>query len=245
MAAATHRGPPKDDMPCLYCGEPKPKTDEHVVQKGLGGGAVLKHVVCGDCNTKVFSPLDKVLIQTVQELLCLQHPDLASGRTAFRWDFHYQYDEENGCWSTLRLDGAFRPRQMDQISIFPDGRVVVFLDPEQPGTPQARVDRLKEELAAPGALKLTRRIVAGKSPPVERAFIRSAANTYVLRGATETDIDDLQRIVEAGVFKTIREAEPVHSGRERPTVEGTITVDPFALQRACAKTPSPDPLRVT
>ncbi|MDR3489784.1 MAG: hypothetical protein P4M05_33460 [Bradyrhizobium sp.] len=46
---------------CIYCDKKNVFTDEHVVSAGLGGDDpawMLKDCVCGNCNTKVFSPLE-------------------------------------------------------------------------------------------------------------------------------------------------------------------------------------------
>ena len=45
---------------CIYCGEQKPFTAEHVVSAGIGGDDpdwMLTDCICSDCNTKVFAPL--------------------------------------------------------------------------------------------------------------------------------------------------------------------------------------------
>lgn len=46
---------------CIYCGLARPFTDEHVFPAGLGGDDrrfLLKDLVCGQCNTGVFSKLE-------------------------------------------------------------------------------------------------------------------------------------------------------------------------------------------
>lgn len=51
---------------CIYCDEVKPFTREHVFPAGMGGDDpkyVLEDLVCGDCNTKVFSPLELQLMR--------------------------------------------------------------------------------------------------------------------------------------------------------------------------------------
>lgn len=48
-------------MTCIYCPSVGPYTDEHVVPAGMGGDDgrwLLKDVVCGVCNTDVFSPME-------------------------------------------------------------------------------------------------------------------------------------------------------------------------------------------
>jgi len=47
--------------PCIYCNEVRPFTNEHVFPAGLGGDDsryLLKDLVCGYCNTDVFSKLE-------------------------------------------------------------------------------------------------------------------------------------------------------------------------------------------
>jgi hypothetical protein len=48
-------------MTCIYCGSAGPFTDEHVIPAGVGGDDkawLLKGLVCGTCNTQVFSKLE-------------------------------------------------------------------------------------------------------------------------------------------------------------------------------------------
>lgn len=47
--------------PCIYCNTVRPFTDEHMFPKGLGGDDrrfMLREMVCGRCNTDVFSKLE-------------------------------------------------------------------------------------------------------------------------------------------------------------------------------------------
>lgn len=51
---------------CVYCGEVRPFTEEHVFPAGLGGDDsrfMLVGLVCGDCNTRVFGPLERELMR--------------------------------------------------------------------------------------------------------------------------------------------------------------------------------------
>lgn len=46
---------------CIYCNQERPFTDEHVFPAGLGGDDrrfLLKDLVCGHCNTEVFSKME-------------------------------------------------------------------------------------------------------------------------------------------------------------------------------------------
>jgi hypothetical protein len=52
---------------CIYYNEQKPFTSEHVVSVGIGGDDpnwLLTDCVCGDCNTKVFAPLEQKVFRT-------------------------------------------------------------------------------------------------------------------------------------------------------------------------------------
>lgn len=54
------------DARCIYCYGPGPFTSEHVIPAGLGADDkrfVLKNIVCKDCNTKVFSPLELAFLR--------------------------------------------------------------------------------------------------------------------------------------------------------------------------------------
>lgn len=51
---------------CIYCDEARPFTAEHMFPAGLGGDDsrfILHDLVCGHCNTKVFSPLETQLMR--------------------------------------------------------------------------------------------------------------------------------------------------------------------------------------
>lgn len=51
---------------CVYCGGPGPFTDEHMFPAGLGGddkNFLLRDLVCGVCNTEVFSPLESEFLR--------------------------------------------------------------------------------------------------------------------------------------------------------------------------------------
>ncbi|XVO87787.1 hypothetical protein ACQ9Y2_01545 [Pseudomonas palleroniana] len=51
---------------CAYCSNTGPFTDEHVFPAGMGGddkNYILVNIVCADCNTKKFSPLELSLMR--------------------------------------------------------------------------------------------------------------------------------------------------------------------------------------
>jgi hypothetical protein len=51
---------------CIYCGSEGPFTDEHMISAGLGGDDdvfVLRNCVCSDCNTIIFSPLEREMLR--------------------------------------------------------------------------------------------------------------------------------------------------------------------------------------
>ncbi|CAH2894714.1 MAG: hypothetical protein PCALPYG88_1036 [uncultured Paraburkholderia sp.] len=52
---------------CVYCKSNGPFSDEHLIPAGLGGDDrrfLLKGLVCADCNTKVFSPLEAAFLRS-------------------------------------------------------------------------------------------------------------------------------------------------------------------------------------
>lgn len=51
-----------EDILCIYCGQVRPPSDEHVVQKALGGNLITK-LVCRACNTG-FSSIDQRLAES-------------------------------------------------------------------------------------------------------------------------------------------------------------------------------------
>lgn len=227
-----------DDVPCLYCEERKPKTDEHVVQEGLGGGVTLKDLVCGDCNTKVFSGPDGKLIRYIRELACRSHPDVASKRSALAWHPGLYFDDELDAWVSVKM-GDFSP--FDQL-ILPEERgtgpfdTKIVLDPGIPGDPLDRVARMMGELGHPESLSLKSWVADGHTPPVQPAVIRSGRNSYMLRGASEPAVEAIRAEVEAGRFRTFTNNDQPKRGKtENPTLNSNFNMPLGAIAQALAK----------
>lgn len=54
-------------LACVYCKSNGPFSDEHLIPAGLGGDDrrfLLKDLVCADCNTRVFSPLEAAFLRS-------------------------------------------------------------------------------------------------------------------------------------------------------------------------------------
>ncbi len=110
---------------CIYCGGPGPFTDEHVVSAGLGGddnGWLLKDLVCGVCNTDVFSKLEtKFLRSSGPALARLFLQDKGRGRgskastPSIDAELTYFHEPNSGTLLVARLIAGGRPITLPQI----------------------------------------------------------------------------------------------------------------------------------
>jgi hypothetical protein len=60
----------EDVSGCIYCGEVRPFSDEHVFCAGLGGDdktCMLRKLVCSVCNAEIFSPLEAAFMRSSPE----------------------------------------------------------------------------------------------------------------------------------------------------------------------------------
>lgn len=91
---------------CIYCGSQGPFTAEHVVSAGLGGDDnawLLKELVCGACNTGVFSKLETKFLRSsgvAWARLFLQEKGRGSGKKASKpgvdADLTYFHERSSG-----------------------------------------------------------------------------------------------------------------------------------------------------
>lgn len=122
-------------MTCIYCPSAGPYTDEHVIPAGMGGddsGWLLKDVVCGSCNTVVFSPLEtKVMRASPLSIarLFLQSRTRKRGKKTSGPSIHapisYFDDPQSGLLLEQELGGGGQSRVWPQINFVPPERMVV------------------------------------------------------------------------------------------------------------------------
>ncbi|MGJ7573611.1 HNH endonuclease [Variovorax sp. RB2P76] len=153
---------------CIYCGKTKPFTDEHVFPAGMGGddpNYILRNLVCGGCNTNVFSPLEAQLMRNSPYALARLHQQPTSrvrgnksGPPEFAHDRCEMVDED-GHVSEAQLVVGGKPMTLSQIQIL-DGQVRLE------GNDDVRITAFLAEL--PTLLGNTARVIV-KIPAAEGA----------------------------------------------------------------------------
>lgn len=128
---------------CMYCGERKKFTAEHVVSAGLGGDDpdwMLTDCVCGDCNTKIFSPLElKAFRSSPLALSRIFLQPSTRGRTGkasaptIQPRASYYQEPQSGILLEQVMQAGGKPVVLPQILILPDSQVICSLPDEAAG----------------------------------------------------------------------------------------------------------------
>ena len=110
---------------CIYCGSPGPFTAEHVVSAGLGGDDnawLLDDLVCGVCNTDIFSKLETKFLRSSAAAwarLFLQEKGRGSGSKASKpsvdADLTYFHEPASGRLLVARWGSGGQPITLPQI----------------------------------------------------------------------------------------------------------------------------------
>jgi hypothetical protein len=110
---------------CLYCGSLGPFTAEHVVSAGLGGDDnawLLDDLVCGVCNTNIFSKLEAKFLRSSAAAwarLFLQEKGRGSGSKASKpsvdADLTYFHEPSSGRLLVARWSSGGQPLTLPQI----------------------------------------------------------------------------------------------------------------------------------
>ncbi|MEA3063901.1 MAG: hypothetical protein QOJ27_329 [Sphingomonadales bacterium] len=122
-------------MTCIYCPSTGPFTDEHVVPAGLGGDDkdwLLKDVVCGVCNTTIFSPLETKVMRSsplaIARLFLQSRSRNRGGKTtapSIQAPVSYFDDAETGLLLEQELRGRGQPTVFPQVIVVPPNQVTV------------------------------------------------------------------------------------------------------------------------
>ncbi|HMJ13642.1 MAG TPA: HNH endonuclease [Polyangiaceae bacterium] len=224
--------------PCLYCRDKaRPKTAEHIMQRGLGGRACLHDEVCDECNSKTLSRVDGFLVRAVHDLYCRRHSDVTKSRNPLRGNHVVHRDERHSVWLSVRLDERMRLRIPDQLISRGgyDWHMSVGDDStEDIATP---VRRITDELRAVAVDNLSIVVVGDCEPPVEPALVRSGPGCFVVRAATREIAESLkQRVLERKIFSTEpRTTLEPQSTISDPLVHVRMHIEERAICRALAK----------
>lgn len=122
-------------MTCIYCPSTGPFTDEHVIPAGLGGDDknwLLKSIVCGDCNTMVFSPLEVKVMRSsplaIARLFLQSRSRNRGGKTtapSIQAPVSYFDDPETGLLLEQELRSGGKPTIFPQVIVAPPNQVTV------------------------------------------------------------------------------------------------------------------------
>lgn len=233
---------PKYQYPCLFCGtENGERNTEHIIQKGFGSNWTLPDDVCCQCNTNLFSPLDKKLLDFVKNLVYWDHPDVQRQKTIVQLGYSLFYEEQTGIWLSIRIDENNQPKPilLSQI-IFLNGidSHEFRIELEDKSDWQARIDQIVKEVSSPSSLNLKEQIIDGLFPPVQPALIRSAENKYLIIAATSEDAEGVRQQVSSSnlsrslVSGTYNKPKSISS---QPNVLLRFNYDLEAIERALAK----------
>lgn len=139
-------------MTCIYCASTGPFTDEHVVPAGLGGDDknwLLQDVVCGVCNTTVFSPLEIKVMRSsplaIARLFFQSRSRNRGGKTtapSIQAPVSYFDDPETGLLLEQELRSKGQPTIFPQVIVVPPNQVTVTA----PDVPAA--NKLVDELSS-------------------------------------------------------------------------------------------------
>lgn len=233
--------------PCLFCGdEYRDRTDEHVLQRGFGSNWTLPKDVCTTCNTEIFSPLDKALIEFAHEFVYASDPDVSTSRGLLQAGQSLIYDKDSGAWLSVRVDQRGYLIVLPQIVLLENGNIHIQLDSQSKTQPDLQFEQIRQELKNPAQLKLTQRLSArcdefkhrsSFAPPVQPALIRSAKNTYCLQASSSEGIEELRQFLFSGALDGVLSTAPapVRSQKALPMVEQNIVMNLENINRALAK----------
>lgn len=106
---------------CLYCGEHQPHSDEHILQKGLGGNLTFKHV-CRSCNSS-FSSIDQAL--TDYSIVALSRLiETPSSKKVKLASSELIYDPDLDLWKEVTLANRLAVQVLPQLH-YRKGQVVL------------------------------------------------------------------------------------------------------------------------
>jgi hypothetical protein len=229
------------EFPCLYCGDrERPRTAEHVLQKGFDAEMTLPDDVCTVCNTAVFSPLDGDLIRYVRTIAYCDHPDVKSTQTFLQEGHPLVF--QDGVWISVRVEKSTRWVILPQIVFLGGGRLQLSLDTSAgKDAALALLANMQRELAQPSTLNPLKRSIIDNLPAesmvVQPALIRSAPRKYCIRAHTREAADQVAADVATGRLLANLTALSAADDRtcERPGVLATLSVNFDHIERAVAK----------
>ncbi len=217
---------------CVYCGEQRPSSREHVLQRALGGNFTTR-VVCTDCNGG-FSSIDQALAE--DSLVALTRVGLTP-REAFSARLggdHFTPDTGTGIWMDSRVTNRMHTEVLPQIHLRGPHLSVTGSDHEGIARLVVMIDRR----IASGTLSNTH----FKIGPAERCstarIVTHRKNDLYVRATSEEAAKQLLHVLSANweAFKTQFEAPAETSMRTATQVNLSVNVCLDDNYRAVAKT---------
>jgi hypothetical protein len=194
--------------------------------------------VCAKCNTQVFSPLDDELTRYVRTYAYWDESDIQRSRTMLQ-DGHSLWLTDEGIWISVRVDKSVKPIMCTQIIFLGEDQLHVTMDASRPTDYESVIDTLRMELSQPANLsvkKLKLDSPGDGRPAIQQALIRSARDTYLIRGTSEEALAQVERTIQSGTL--LSQVKRVGAPQQRSTqiqVENRIKLNFGSISRALAK----------
>lgn len=106
---------------CLYCGERRPHSDEHILQKSLGGNLTFKNV-CKLCNES-FSAIDQALSDN-SEVALSRLIETPTSKKVKRSSSELIYDPQSALWKEVSVGNQLSVEVLPQLH-YRQGRVIL------------------------------------------------------------------------------------------------------------------------
>lgn len=211
--------------PCIYCrSDTTHRTKEHVLQAGFGGAVTLPYEVCADCNA-AFSAPDKAL---------MHHVDLFGGRRLRGLGgLGFLEDADAGVSVTVfvRLDDERNiVRLPPQVYRHPDGTWRFI------GADEAGLAGLLRDVVQPAvSVDVRAETDADDSLPIPLTIVRTAPNTFVVRGTDAEEIASIAAQLRTSGMRLDYQGEPTASASYQPKIRANSSFPVGEVSRALAK----------
>jgi len=184
-----------DLVRCIYCGQERPPSDEHVVQRALGGDLTTK-LVCKDCNTG-FSTIDQSLAEF--SILSLQRVGNAD-REAFPAYLggNQLRIAPDGSWEEIRVTNRFQTVILPQIHLVGSedgGKKQVAFRGSDPDEMKKLIALVGKKIASGTLGKVHMKVGDGPDSRNPRIVLHRHSELYVC-AANKTEAEDFFSVLE-------------------------------------------------
>lgn len=219
---------------CTYCGKEATHSDEHILQKGLGGNLTFKDV-CRTCNTE-FSAIDQAL--TDHSVVALSRlVETPAAKEVTRAPTELVHDPDLDLWKEVTVSNQLSVAFIPQLHYRGGGKVVLA------GTSGEPVRQFMDELekrVAKGDIE-THRIKVDPDCGTARIGLRRMSRgkpQFVVRAPTLEAGKELLKLLNDHwpKVKLALDAEPRAGMVNKPKFQGQLRLDLNGSFRAIAKT---------